>query len=230
MADFENRDVPVTQAQQRTNWSTEYEAVRSRSHLNQTDQIFYAERAKLLLGSYRRNDANDPETYVRAITLRLSEFPRAVAEYVTDPRVGIQSQERFRSFPQNAGEVKEACDAEIARAHRAQQPAPKFRKREYVEPDRYPGCRANVLVVGAAPQYAAIVAWTKLPDTDERDWKWDENGRDGIWVTLTAFNAYGNRSSSISKTWKSPSDAELRESFARLDGARPAEEIYPEGA
>src|SRR4051812_40675540 len=51
-----------------------------RDRLDQQDKLtsYAAERAKLLLGCYRTGEANDPQTYVAAITAVLSRFPEEV--------------------------------------------------------------------------------------------------------------------------------------------------------
>jgi len=69
---------------------------------------YAAERAKLLFGSYRKGDANDPDTYVAAITAVLSEYPADVIKRVTDPRLGIARKSKFMP---NLCELSEACDA-----------------------------------------------------------------------------------------------------------------------
>lgn len=177
--------------QRASDLSKDYEAVRSQYRLDPAPLIFCAERAKLLLGSYRRNDANDPDVYVQAITLVLSEFPKAVVEYATDPRSGIQATEQFRSFPPNSGELRAFCQQEVNRAHRMAQPAPKLANRFYTPPPSFAGCRANVFVHADAPQYPALKAWQESGDADSRDWKWDDEGRSGIWVALSIVENMG---------------------------------------
>jgi hypothetical protein len=65
-----------------------------------------AQRAALLLGCYRRGDANDPVTYSAAVTAVLIGFPEHVVEYVTDPRTGIPSELEW--LP-SVAQVKQAC-------------------------------------------------------------------------------------------------------------------------
>ena len=72
-------------------------------------QVNYAaERAKLLFGSYRKGEANDPDTYVAAITAVLSEYTPDVVKRVTDPRLGIARKSKFMP---NLCELSEACEA-----------------------------------------------------------------------------------------------------------------------
>lgn len=69
-----------------------------------------SERAKLLLGCYRRGDAIDPEIYIRAIALVLAYYDDWVILEATHPRTGIQASEKFKSWPPNSGELKQFCD------------------------------------------------------------------------------------------------------------------------
>jgi hypothetical protein len=62
-------------------------------------------RAKILLGCYRTGDANDPETYVAAITAILARYPEVVVTAVTHPVSGLPSKKGWLPT------VKEVCDA-----------------------------------------------------------------------------------------------------------------------
>lgn len=67
---------------------------------------YAAQRAKLLLGCYRTGDANDPETYVAAITAVLARFPEIVITSVTHPVTGLPST---KSWLPTVKEVLDAC-------------------------------------------------------------------------------------------------------------------------
>ncbi|WP_441235641.1 hypothetical protein [Bradyrhizobium sp. 930_D9_N1_4] len=64
-------------------------------------------RAKILLGCYRTGDANDPETYVAAITAILARYPQDVITAVTHPATGLPSK---KGWLPTVKEVVEACD------------------------------------------------------------------------------------------------------------------------
>ena len=64
-----------------------------------------------------------------------------------------------------------------------------------------PGYRANVFVHADAPQYQAMLAWSKK--ADKCDWCLDARGRRGIWVALSEFNRVN------SAGWHAPSHAEM---------------------
>lgn len=80
--------------------------------INQSQQNYAAERARILFGCYRKGEANDPEIYTAATTAILAEYSAEVIQRVTDPRTGIP---RKLKFMPNPAEVAEACDqAKIA--------------------------------------------------------------------------------------------------------------------
>lgn len=220
-----DQDRTEARAEPELNLPNDSEAERRRFLL---DRTYCADRATLLLGCYRRDDANNPQIYIQAITMVLSEYPRSVVEYVTDPRTGIQSKEQFRAWPPNSGEVKKACDDEMVRIHRMSEPAFKFRARDYVPPRNDPGCWANVFVGPASPNYAGALAFTESPDADPRAWRFGEfRGINGIWMALNSYEMIrGGRG--IGKNWQSPSDAALRAHYGKAEAASRAEKEFTE--
>ncbi len=87
---------------------------------------YAAERARLLLGCYRRADAYDPETYVAAITAVLARYPEDVIRDVTHPATGLPIR---CDFLPSVAEVYRECEirmqprrlAEAAEARRVKQ-------------------------------------------------------------------------------------------------------------
>ena len=73
---------------------------------------FASLRAGMMFGCYRKQDANDPEIYVAAVTAILSEYPDSVIETVTDPRTGLPS--KIKWLPAVA-EVKSECEIHMYR-------------------------------------------------------------------------------------------------------------------
>jgi hypothetical protein len=67
---------------------------------------YAAARAKLLLGCYRTGEANDPETYVAAITAVLARYPEEVITAVTHPVMGLPSK---KGWLPTIKEVTDAC-------------------------------------------------------------------------------------------------------------------------
>lgn len=75
---------------------------------------YAAKRARLLFGCYRKGDANDPDTYVAAITAVLSRYSEDVIRAVTHPAKGLPIKTQF--LP-TVKEVHDACE-NIARPKR----------------------------------------------------------------------------------------------------------------
>jgi hypothetical protein len=148
---------------------------------------YAAQRARILLGSYRRGDANDPELYVAAITAVLSRFSSEIIREVTDPNTGIQTTEKYMTFMPNAGELKVYCDSVASRRNRIQRlgslPAPDFTR--LPPPPPMPGDLATVFVPASNSRYAKLLEWSKT--ADERQWKYDAT-RPGIWVSYDTWD------------------------------------------
>ena len=77
------------------------------SHAN-CSQSTALERMNLLMGCYRRSDANDPEIFGRAIVAVFRRFPESVVIAVTEPATGLPVKIKF--LPSIA-EIAEACEA-----------------------------------------------------------------------------------------------------------------------
>jgi len=194
------------------------------SSQSRLDQAYCLRRAEWMFGCYRRDEANDPEIYCAAIAAVLSDYPRAIVEYVTDPRVGIPSRIKW---PPSVAEVMEACDAEMKRVETMSKPIPNFRKREYMPPRTDPGCWANCFVGPESPNYAAAVEFTKAPDTDARAWRFGEfRGISGVWLAYPNYETIrlgGGRMAG--KTWQSMSDAALRAHYGAEEAKRAEKEF-----
>jgi hypothetical protein len=63
-----------------------------------------------MFGCFRKGDANDPETYVAAITATLTRYPENIIVAVTHPASGLPIQTNF--LP-SVKEVHDACEARI---------------------------------------------------------------------------------------------------------------------
>lgn len=71
---------------------------------------YAAERARLLLGCYRTGEANDPVTYVAAITAILARYPEEIITVVTHPATGLPSK---KGWLPTVKEVRDACEEEF---------------------------------------------------------------------------------------------------------------------
>jgi hypothetical protein len=193
------------------------------------DLVYCLSRAELMFGSYRKDEVNNPEIYVSGVAAVLSEFARAVVDFVTDARTGVQS--RVKWVP-NLAEVRSACHEATQTMRNLAQAPRRPAERYYEPPPREPGCFANVFIGDDSPSYEAMKEWAAGRDVDPREWKWgDFGGRHGIWVTLTAFYSQGG--TRMARTWKAPlTDSALREKYAseerEVSGrSKPSEEIAP---
>lgn len=79
-------------------------------------QSYALARAEILFGCYRRGEANDPKTYVAAVSAVLAEYPEDTIRHVTDPRGGIPSKVGW--LP-SVKEVRDACEAHYGPTRRA---------------------------------------------------------------------------------------------------------------
>jgi hypothetical protein len=68
--------------------------------------------ARTIIRVYPKADAHDPEAYLTAIALVMSEYPRGVLDRLADPRIGIARRQKF--LPRVA-EIGEECDNEMRR-------------------------------------------------------------------------------------------------------------------
>lgn len=69
------------------------------------------DRARILIGSFRKGDAEDPDVYASSVAAVLSGYPEDVVKRVTDPRTGLPGKCQW--LP-TVAEVKGACEAEMA--------------------------------------------------------------------------------------------------------------------
>jgi hypothetical protein len=74
-----------------------------------------AERATILTGCYKRDEAADPEIFIRAATEMLAQYPEATVRKVTHPASGLPS--KLKWLPSIA-ELKEACEDDIGYVRR----------------------------------------------------------------------------------------------------------------
>jgi hypothetical protein len=79
--------------------------------LPKCDPEYALARVDLLMGSYRKSDYHNVQTFIATLTEILAQYPPEIVEYVTDPKTGLQ---RRLKFPPTPAEVVEACAAEIA--------------------------------------------------------------------------------------------------------------------
>ena len=89
----------------------------------------------MIAGCYRRDEAQNPQMFAAALALVLGEYPRAVVEYVADPRTGVITE--FPMGLPNIGQIQGFCDRTIKRFETMAKP--RARAVPYVPPPVLPG-------------------------------------------------------------------------------------------
>lgn len=147
-----------------------------------------------MFGCYRRGEANDPDTYVGAITMVLAHYSAAVVKAVTDPYAGLPSQKKDNGYTglPDVADVKAACESEAARLERMKtyQQMPRTSFRRLSPPTRGPGAFATVLVKPDSPQFETFRERAAHTGTDGTEWRWDDV-TGGIWVAFSWFDGRG---------------------------------------
>ncbi len=72
---------------------------------------YAAKRARLMFGCFRKGEANDPDTYVAAITATLAKYPDDVITAVTHPTEGLPIEQEW--LP-SVKVVHDACERLMA--------------------------------------------------------------------------------------------------------------------
>ena len=95
--DLDNKDLPATMSP-------------GAPGLNRSNWIIC--RAKMVLGSYRRDDFADPDNFLLQLGMILERYSDKVVEAVTSPITGIQ---RTCKFPPSIAEFVEFCNETMRR-------------------------------------------------------------------------------------------------------------------
>lgn len=73
--------------------------------------LYASQRSRLMFGSFRKGEANDPDTYVAAVAAVLAGYPEDIITSVTHPAKGLPIQ---CDFLPTVAEVYRACEAIMA--------------------------------------------------------------------------------------------------------------------
>lgn len=93
-----------------------------------------AYHAKLILGSYRADQAGDPEIYVTAVSHLLSRYPADIGARLTDPKDGIAGSYKWLpSVSEVRDEAEKLMAADSARWKRARDLEEQFAERDRLE-------------------------------------------------------------------------------------------------
>lgn len=155
------------------------------SSASRLDPAFYQAKAKAICGCYRRDEAQDPETFAAALAVVLADYPASIVEFAADPRTGVIT--KFPMGLPNIGQIKQFLDD----AHNRQallmhySTLPKARPRAIAPPQK---AQPNLFVPDTASRYQAML---KRHEKDSAGCSWrgshqciDGVTRNGLWVPL----------------------------------------------
>lgn len=175
-----------------------------------------------MFGCYRKGDANDADTFVKAVSHVLSHYAAEVVRDVTDPFAGLPSRKKDNGYSgmPDVADVKEACEDEAARLYRMAE-WKKIGKTEFkrlpAPKETRPGAWANVLVHAGHPEYEALKARAVLKGEDPRDWKIDDRG---LHVSLTWLDGPGAERKQLFAQY---TEADLRRMYPAREAATDSE-------
>jgi hypothetical protein len=140
----------------------------------------------MICGCYRRDEAQDPETFAAALAAVLADYPASIVEYAADPRTGV-----IKAFPMglpSVGQIGQFLDDTLARQDRINRYAalPKTKLLERPRPKAEP----NLFVPDTAHRYGAMV---KRADKEPERARYGSNvcadgvNRNGIFVPLNWY-------------------------------------------
>jgi hypothetical protein len=155
---------------------------------------------KAIFGAYRTDQYADPEVFMVSLGAVLEQFPDEVVTYIADPRTGIQ---RRSKWPPTISEVVEACEQHqefLAKIKNSRRTVIKERPPAPLLCERPQGYLATIFVPEGHVRYARLVEWTK--EAMPVWWKFGKasDGRNGIWVSLGAWEGNYNTDMTIPAT------------------------------
>lgn len=80
------------------------------------DPAYCLRRAKAICGCYRRDEAQDPETFAAALALVLGDYPTSIVDFIADPRTGVIT--KYPMGLPNVGQIKQFCDDTLRQQER----------------------------------------------------------------------------------------------------------------
>lgn len=143
---------------------------------------------KILFSAYRADQYADAEGFMTSLGAVLEQFPDEVIIYVTDPRTGIQ---RRSKWPPTISEVIEAGEEHQEHLAKMRRPRPALVPRlpAPLLRDRPAGSLAQIFVPEGHQRYAGLVDWAKEAAPAEWTYGKASDGRNGIWVSHSAWNS-----------------------------------------
>ena len=99
------KTITLVPAGQRDDWQGRQSEENSGSV---PDPAYCLRRTEIMLSCYRKDEAHNPEVYSSAVSAVLADgYSRDIVDFVTDPRTGLPSRNKF--LP-SVAEVREACE------------------------------------------------------------------------------------------------------------------------
>lgn len=123
------------------------------------DPVWALQKAKMIIGSYRRDEATDPEIFLSALVVIFDEYPAAVIDYACDPRTGVIN--KFQMGLPQVPQIRQFLEDAMAHVAHTQHLArlPKYRRRD---PLPLPKVQ-NLFVPENVAGYALMVELAKHP-------------------------------------------------------------------
>lgn len=180
---------------------------RSTSGLDQDSCLTIA---KGICGCYRRDEAQDPETFAAALAIVLMDYPADIVRVAADPRTGV-----ITAFPMglpNVGQIRQFLEDKLTYKLKIERLAalPRADFKRLGRPAPGPGDWANVFVPAADRNYPRMVEKAKTADV--REYRYDQAvGHVGIWVSLTWLD----QPDAVKSAFKVPSMTDIEALYAR---------------
>src|SRR5262245_26832987 len=86
--------------------------VTSQVHPGRNRSNWIAQRARMVLGAYRKDDFADPDSFLLQLGMVLERYDDGTIEHATSPLTGIQRESKF---PPTIAEMVEFCDEVVRR-------------------------------------------------------------------------------------------------------------------
>lgn len=182
--DSEDRDhfktIALVSDERQQDWKGKRAPGTSTSRLDQTSCL---QRARLVCGCYRRDEAQDPEAFAAALAAVFGDYPASIVEYAADPRTGV-----IKKFPMglpNVGQISVFLDEIQARQDRIARYANLPKSEPYVR--EFQRAEPNLFVPNTAARYQEMLT-KREADTENRSCFvnghvcFDSAKRDGIMV------------------------------------------------
>jgi len=136
------------------NQSAAQSTPKSESSASPRDLDWYQTQAKIICGCYRRDEAQDPETFAAALAAVLADYPEGIVTYAADPRTGVIT--KFPMGLPNIGQIKQFLDDAVERQDRLNRYAARPKPARAEVFDKPPPTEPNLFVPDTSSRYGAL--------------------------------------------------------------------------